>query len=305
MVNIPKMEAEVVGLPAARVRDDVFWTELEIRRVGNLVAECIHARRYVGDSGPARVERVRMRAYVDAMRRKALRVLIRAESFERSGVAAWPGLDPSITDAVSLAEEYVRVVQSYEAVLQDEERKWGAGERNGALDAEDMIVAEDEERDWEERDDVAYREAVAREAELRKAAESERGELLDGAKDGLRRRKADDGKAHASTSYSKEDEQLMARHQPIQDELTANLVDLVGQLKNSVTANNEKILKDNKVIDETEDAVDKNIAGIGRQGVNLAKYARSASISWWLLIAGLVVVLLVFVFVFALMSVPI
>lgn len=292
-----------------RERDEVFWTELEIRRLGNLVAECIHARRYVGDSASAEDERKTMRDYIEAMKRKSMRVLHRAELYAKSGHASWPGIDPTITDPVSLAEEYVHVVENYEAVLREEEsrakieKRRVAGPGDGSEASNAVRKLANEEEDWEAADDVAYREALKREQELTKSAEENRKELF-GEGDGMRRRKGGTGPSSAA-SYSKEDEELMARHQPIQDELTSNLVGLVGQLKQSISANKEKLDKDKKVVDETEEAVDKNLTGTSRQRDELKKYSKSSSMSWWAMFVVALVMLVVFVLLAILVKIPI
>lgn len=296
-----------------RERDEVFWTELEIRRLGNVVAECIHARRYIGDTNAADEERKLMRKYIEAMKRKAMRVLHRAELYARSGHAAWPGIDPTITDPVSLAEEYVRVVENYEAVLSEEETRARDANAEGlksnvtpAKTREDETISRliKEAEDWEEADDVAYREALKREKERTMSTEGARKELL-GEVEGIRQRKGAAGSSNRNGTYSKEDEELMSRHQPIQDELTSNLVDLVGQLKESITENKEKLERDDKVLGETEDAVDKNLSGVGKQRGILKKFTQSTSVSFWTFMIALVVMLVVFVFVVILLKIPV
>lgn len=295
-----------------RERDDVFWTELEIRRLGNLVAECIHARRYVGDTDSAQEERKLMRKYIEAMKRKSMRVLHRAELYAKSGHASWPGIDPTIMDPVSLAEEYVRVVENYETVLLEEESRAkraineASGVGDGTRESKAIRTLPAEEDDWEAADDVAYRDALKREQELTRNAEDARKDLLGTDDEGIRRRKGTAGpsSANSAAAYSKEDEELMARHQPIQDELTSNLVDLVGQLKESISANKEKLEKDSKVLDETEDAVDKNVSGVSKQRAELKKFSQSASVSWWAMLVIAIVILVVFALVFILLKIP-
>lgn len=301
-----------VEVSYTRERDEVFWTELEIRRLGNLVAECIHARRYIGDTDSAQEERVLMRKYIEAMKRKSMRVLHRAELYAKSGHASWPGIDSTITDPVSLADEYVRVVENYEAVLLEEESRTkrvkeeasGVGDGTGESNVVRKLATEEE--DWEAADDVAYREALKREQELTRNAEEARKDLLGMDDEGIRQRKGGAGpsSANSAAAYSKEDEELMARHQPIQDELTSNLVGLVGQLKESISANKEKLEKDSKVLDETEDAVDKNVTGVTKQRAELKKFSQSTSMSWWAILVGAIVMLVVFVLVFILLKIP-
>lgn len=294
-----------------RERDEVFWTELEIRRLGNMVAECIHARRYVGDGTEADEERKTMRRYIEAMKRKSMRVLHRAELYARSGHASWPGIDPTITDPVSLAEEYVRVVENYEAVLGDEEArakklkdaKGDIGVTSLGSAAGGPLTQLPTAEDWEAADTAAFKEAVKREKELTKSAEEARKDLLSQG-EGVRHRRGSAGPSETAT-YSKEDEELMSKHQPIQDELTSNLVDLVGQLKESITENKEKIERDNKILDETEEAVDKNLSGVSKQRGQLKKFTQSTSVSWWLMMVAAVVILVIFALVLVLLQIPI
>lgn len=284
-------------------KDEVFWTELEIRRIGNLVAECIHARRYVGNDSAADTERKEMRKYIDAMKRKSMRVLHRAELHARGAQSAWPGIDPTISDPVSLAEEYVRVVESYEAVLIEEEAH--ARElrmKSGTID-DDVNKLATQEDELHITEDVSHGNAGSSGAH--DSTTGKRQELLSDA-EGVRRRRA--GQASSvggSASYSNEDEALMARHQPIQDELTSNLVDLVGQLKESITSNKDKLTKDSKVLDETEDVVESNLAGVTKQGANLKEYTKSSAVSWWIMLIAAIALFVVFAFVWVLMKIPV
>lgn len=292
--------------PTPAGKDEVFWTELEIRRLGNLVAECIHTRRYVGDEDSAEVERQLMRSYIEAMKRKSMRVLHRAELCTRSGHAAWPGIDPSISDPVSLAEEYVRVVENYEALLSEEESRMRDVRKEAeeqASEKEIMEISSVDKEEWDVGDDV-YRDGDKREAGINKTAEDKRKDLI-GDVEGIRRRKKTaDASGNNTVSYSKEDEELMSRHQPIQDELTSNLINLVGKLKESITENKESIAKDSTVLAETEDVVDDNISALGKQRKALKKFENSSSLSWWLAMVAGVVILLVFLLVAILMKVP-
>jgi Membrane fusion protein Use1 len=301
-------------------QDDVYWTELEFRRLGNMVAEMIQARRYVGDDVRARNERALMRTRVDAMRRKALRVLARAELYAKSSHGAWPGLDSSLTEPISLAEEYVRTVSNYDAVLTEEEDRarraiqddFDVGGVRAAAAA--MAVACDGDGGSGEDigddvagfggvDDMSYREALARDAADLGNADTR--DDLAGAR--MRRRSIASVQkvAGATGRYSEADENLMAAHQPVQDQLTNDLVDLVGRLKGSMTEINARITQDGHVIDETEDALDKNITSIGKHRENLGHYSRYTSLSWWTIYALIVLVVVVFIAVFALTKIPI
>lgn len=339
-VDATDAETVTVQPRAGRVeRDEVYWTELELRRLGNVVAEMVQARRFSGDSSAAEAERALMRKHLDAMRRKAVRVLHRAELHMNAGQTSWPGLDKNLTQPVNLAEEYVRTVTNYLDVLEEEEER---AERAAGQDVDiggvraaakakakavaaagaDTAGARDgTERTLEEftaglgdasdggMEDISCREALAREAA--NGSKERRDELVGAGS--LRRRKggdgagASDGNAASSVigKYSKEDEQLMARHQPVQDQLTNDLVELVGRLKGNLTEINAKIREDGDVIDETEDAVDKNLSGISKTREKLAGFTRSTSMSWWMIWALLVAVVLTFLAVFVLTKIPI
>lgn len=315
---------------ASRQRDEVFWTELEIRRLSNLVAEHINARRYTGSSASAAGERRQMRVYIDAMKRKAMRVLHRAElHVEHSETAEWPGIDPTISDPVSLAYQYVSVVEDYLAVLSTEEDKvaaeratrepgagvdgGGGGGVGGGANAEIGEPDGAEPDDWEAADDVAYRDALKREREAKQSESQNRDALFGGTNvevDGIRRRKGDSNDTSSSagggrgSAYSKEDEELMARQRPVQEELMSTLVGAVGQLKESVTENKEHLDKDKKVLDEAEEAVDKNLSGMSLQRNELKKYTQSTSTSWWVILIAALVIIAVFVLVLLVLSVP-
>lgn len=288
-----------------REKDDVFWAELEIRRLGNVIAECINARRYIGDEGDAETERIQMRKYIEAMKRKSTRVLHRAELYAESGHAAWPGIDSTITDPVSLAEEYVRVVENYEAVLSEEENRARAVLAETASGGKsDEVIKQVSGKDdvWLLEDDSAYKQAIRRERQDEESAAENRKDLI-GDAEGLRRRKGGNA-AGKEGELSKEEKELMARHQPVEDELTSNLVELVGQLKENIISNSETLKKDSKILDETEEAVDKNIVGIDKQRENLRTYSQSSTFSWWIMMVSVVVLLIVFVLVLILLKIP-
>jgi hypothetical protein len=310
-------------------QDEVYWTELEFRRLGNMVAEMIQARRYTGDRAAARAERALMRTRVNAMRRKALRVLVRAELYAKSSHRAWPGLDPSLTEPVSLAEEYVRTVSNYDAVLTEEEDRalhalrddFDIGGVRAAADARaevghyvhaDVGVGDDDKNgDRAGMDgllgrkgieDISYREALARDAAERTDADK-RSELL-GGQQGSPSKGPQETPGPTSRYYGT-DETLMAAHLPVQDQLTSDLIDLVGRLKGSMTEINTRIVQDGQIIDETENAVDKNISAIGKQRENLDSHSRYSSLSWWTIYSLIFLVFVVFISVFALTKIPI
>lgn len=356
--------------PQPRIRDDVFWTELEIRRLSNFVAEAIHSRRYVGDSLSATEERQQMRVYIDAMKRKAMRVLHRAESFAQSVGAAWPGIDRSIADPVSLADEYVRLVEDYLGVVNAEEERVrqeniaaAAAEANNTNGSIDGVVGPDADEsieDWEMKDEIAYKKAIAesrqngdisqlsaettvgdrsvttstapsmdtttttgnnnapdqhQDGHQEQRQQNRRDELLAGVttagdqsefdSEGIRRRRGtgstgeDDGVSGRKRDDDAENmEDIMARHRPVQDELTSKLVDMVGQLKESVTANKALLDKDKRMMDDTEDAVDRNTAGLAQQRKRLGAFSQRESTSWWTMIIAALVIIIVFIAVF-------
>lgn len=302
-VDMQPLKVESSAVPR-RERDDVYWTELEFRRLGNVVAEMIQSRRYVGEDEEANRERELLRKRVDAMRRKALRILVRAEGFTESDRAFWPGLDSSLTEPVSLAEEYVRIVTNYQTELDEEENRVNMLRRQGLLepfcDAENNGARERNMDDsdaalnldgtkGDSEDDVSYGNGIARPSADRDAS-SVHGLAEDS---GVRRRKGG-GMRSGEGRYTKEDEDLMARHQPVQDQLTEDLAKLVSQLKGSVTEINSKIVKDGKIIDEAEEAIDRNISGISSQRSKLSAFTKSTSTSWWTIWVLLAVAVFVF-----------
>lgn len=315
--------------PQPRIRDDVFWTELEIRRLSNLVAEGINSRRYIGTSLSASEERQQMRVYIDAMKRKALRVLHRAELFAGGIGQQWLGIDKSIADPVSLANEYVKLVEDYLGVVSAEEERVrreavaevevrgseveqreleGWNENTGGIgevkQGED-VEGNDRKEEWEKEDEEALKKA------REESTESTRSQLLSGAEsatssgkentEGMRRRR---GETSNVKETEKEMEEMMKQHQPVQDELTTKLVDIVGQLKESVTENRGRLDKDEKVLDETEDSVDKNVTALEKQRKQLGQFSISASTFWWRMIMAVVVIIFVFVFSVLLLIVP-
>jgi hypothetical protein len=57
------------------------------------------------------------------------------------------------------------------------------------------------------------------------------------------------------------------------------LLHLVARLTCCMTEINTRIVQDGQIIDEAEDAVDKNISAIGKQRENLDSHSRYSSIS--------------------------
>lgn len=324
-----------------RQRDPIFWTELELRRLSNLVASCIHSSRYVGNSKDAREERRKMRTWIDAMKRKAMRILHRAETLASSNASGtggfsvfgtfgnsalpmsvkWPGIDPTITDPVALGEEYVRLVEDYYAVLATEEEQADAepGEDVELKQANETSVAKqaqgnnaddgggsshdganrgDEIDDWEREDDIAYRQAIQRERDSEGDVSNgdAREKLLgDGPLgDGVRRRRGlNDATESTQKSEQTQDETLKSDERMVHEDLTSNLVNLVGQLRESVTANQQKLDNDNHVLEETENSVDRNLSSLGAQSKRLQRFTQySASSTLWVYIAIAFIVLM-------------
>ena len=270
---------------STRKKDELWWTELELRRLGNAVAEMLNSKRYARDAE----ERRELRTYLDAMKRKSLRVLHRAEQVGDGSDSAWRGLETTIDDPLSLAEEYVRIVEHYEMefTAASEANGWGATLPNDAPEEEWVRSHEDE---WEKQDAEMYKAAVEREKKFDEV-EGRKALLGDAPSSELRQRRG---------KLSQAEEELLARHQPVQDQLTAQLADAVGKLKGSVSRIGEQIKNDNVVVDETTDAVDANLDGIKRQRAQLAKLERSSSVSWWMLI--IIVLFALFAIAFVLVS---
>ena len=58
-----------------------------------------------------------MKGYIDGKERNSMRVVHGAELFAEKRCATWLCIDPTITHPVSLADQYLNVVQNYEVVL--------------------------------------------------------------------------------------------------------------------------------------------------------------------------------------------
>lgn len=343
--NANEANDEPLAIPiqkSPRQRDPIFWTELELRRLSNLVASCIHSSRYVGNSKDAREERRQMRTWIDAMKRKAMRILHRAETLAPSNASGtggfsvfgtfgnsalptsvkWPGIDPTITDPVALGEEYVRLVEDYYAVLATEEEQADAepdedGEHTQANETSKATQAQgnnagncgssshdganrgDEIDDWEREDDMAYRQAIQRERDSEddvSNSDDAREKLLgDGPLgDGVRRRKGlNDTTESTQKCEPTQDETLKSDERMVHEDLTSSLVNLVGQLRESVTANQQKLDDDNRVLEETENSVDRNLSSLGAQSKRLQRFAQySASSTLWVYIAIAFIVLM-------------
>ncbi|KAK1869638.1 hypothetical protein I4F81_012108 [Pyropia yezoensis] len=104
--------------------DEVLWTELEFLRLHASILRTLSSTENVG-GGRAEVKKkgappplphaadaLDLRARIDALQRKALRMLHRAQLEARAGGGAggpspWPGVDPDTPDAEALADCYV------------------------------------------------------------------------------------------------------------------------------------------------------------------------------------------------------
>lgn len=114
-----------------------------------------------------------------------------------------------------------------------------------------------------------------------------------------------DGEQKNNNSGAEGIEQVMARNRPVQDELTSKLVDMVGQVKHSVTENKALLDRDRTVLDATEDAVDANAAGVSRQRQRLGAFTQRAATSWWTMIIAALVIIAVFIVLFLLVTTPV
>lgn len=258
-----------------REKDVLWWTELEFRRLGNIVCEMLHSKRYAQGST---TDRAQLRSYLDSMRKKSLRILHRAEKFSNGNESVWCGLDSSLVDNhVLLGEEYVGVVEKYE-------------EEFGTKGPEEEILMEQD--DWEEQDAREYAQALAN------AKESESTELFAGNTSEIRQRKTITG------NLSAKDEEFLARHNPVQEQLTSTLLDGARRLKSVAEQTGNDFRRDDAVVDDTADALDANLNGIKKQRTDLAKLERSSSMSWYVLLVMTLIALLVFVLVVAIIFTP-
>lgn len=265
-------------------RDEIYWTELEFRRLGNLVAQAIQLQNWVGDGPVAERERKKLRRFIDGMRRKALRILHRAELYAKSGHAAWPGLDPGVTDPVFMAEAYVKMVEEYENAFGEEEKrakrvereriegeKWREGIEE--VDKIEVVGGIDGDEDGDEiQGDLWTRDG-----------DKERDDLL--GSDGLRQRKKG-GERMEDVKDDQVPEKVVDQYRSVVESQTSELLSLVGRLKSKSTAIGEQLENDNQVIDETDKALDSNLVGAGKQQADLASYTKRSSRSvWWALFA--------------------
>lgn len=123
--------------------DEVLWTELEFLRLHASILRTLSSTENVG-GGRAEVKKkgappplphaadaLDLRARIDALQRKALRMLHRAQLEARAGGGAggpspWPGVDPDTPDAEALADCYVSSVEDIKTRMAErEERRCG------------------------------------------------------------------------------------------------------------------------------------------------------------------------------------
>lgn len=271
-----------------REKDVLWWTELEFRRLGNVVCEMLHSKRYARGNTTDRAE---LRCYLDSMRKKSLRILHRAEKFSTGHETVWCGLDTGLVENhVLLGEEYVGIVEKYE----EEFGVSGVSGISGTKREEENNAILMEQDDWEERDAREYAQALA----SAKEAESDSAELFAGNTSEIRQRK------NITGQFSAKDEEFLARHNPVQEQLTSTLLDGARRLKNAAEQTGNDLRRDDAVVDDTADALDANLNGIQKQRGELAKLERSSSMSWYVLIAMGFFAVLVTVLVVAIIFTP-
>lgn len=124
--------------------DEVLWTELEFLRLHASILRTLSSTENVG-GGRAEVKKkgappplphaadaLDLRARIDALQRKALRMLHRAQLEARAGGGAggpspWPGVDPDTPDAEALADCYVSSVEDIKTRMAEREERRAAG----------------------------------------------------------------------------------------------------------------------------------------------------------------------------------
>jgi len=328
--------------------DDVLWTELEFLRLHASIRRTLSA---TDDTGGGRAEvkkkgapsplvhaadALDLRTRIDALQRKALRMLHRAQLESRSagGGDSWPGVDPNTPDPEALADRYVAAVEDIKTRMAEREerraaglggesdaadtgdeaemgaegggtRGRGGGAADGSVDSGDAVVDGGGSAAVDAAADSA--DAGAPAGGLTPATDTNARSALLG--DGLRRRGGRAGMggegeaaAAATTATSAGDENadaaLVDAQRPVQDALTGEMLELVGRLKRNVQGISEDLVTDAAVLDATDAAVDANLAGVVRQRGSLATYAKRASLSWWTGLVGLGIALAVFLFVY-------
>lgn len=270
--------------------DEVLWTELEFLRLHASILRTLSSTENVG-GGRAEVKKkgappplphaadaLDLRARIDALQRKALRMLHRAQLEARAGGGAggpspWPGVDPDTPDAEALADCYVSSVEDIKTRMA---AAAGQSRESGEAPLGHTVAVNGDDADA-------------------------RSALLG---DGLRRRggrQADDASGAGGVAGDGDedgDAALVDAQRPVQEALTGEMLALVGRLKRNVQGMADDLVTDAAVLDATDAAVDANLSGVVRQRGTLASYAKRATLSWWTGLGGLAVALGVFLFVY-------
>lgn len=124
--------------------DEVLWTELEFLRLHASIIRTLSSTENAG-GGRAEVKKkgappplphaadaLDLRVRIDALQRKALRMLHRAQLEARAGGGAggptpWPGVDSDTPDAEALADRYVSAVEDIKTRMAEREERRAAG----------------------------------------------------------------------------------------------------------------------------------------------------------------------------------
>ncbi|GAB0497670.1 hypothetical protein MMPV_009007 [Pyropia vietnamensis] len=303
--------------------DEVLWTELEFLRLHASILRTLSSTDSVGSGGsevkkkgappplPHAADALDLHVRIDALQRKALRMLHRAQLEARAGGGAggpspWPGVDPDAPDAEALADRYVSAVEDIKTRMAEREERrasgllgGGMGRGDGGSDAADT-GDEADPGGGRPRGGPAVGHPTAVDSDGADAAA--RSALLG---DGLRRRGGrstrDNGDATGGVVGGDDedgDAALVDAQRPVQEALTDEMLALVGRLKRNAQGMADDLVTDAAVLDATDAAVDANLSGVVRQRGTLAAYAKRASLSWWTGLLGLAVALGVFLFVY-------
>lgn len=98
-------------------------------------------------------------------------------------------------------------------------------------------------------------------------------------------------------------EHMLAHHRQQQEQLSDNLLQMAGTLRDNTVQFNEKLEKDSKVVDATGRLLERNSAAMSKTGGSLNKYSKQSGSTFWLLIGVTLAAIVLFFFVVALIAI--